>query len=511
MPSNTARIAKNTLMLYFRQILIMLVSLYTVRVVLNTLGAEDYGIYNVVAGVVTMFGFLSNSMASASQRYFSFEIGRNDYEQLEKTFSLSLTIYLFIGLLILLLAETIGLWFVNNKLVIPVARIGAARWIYQFAILSFLLTMITTPYMASVIAHENMSVYAYVSILEATLRLLIVYILQMIAVDKLKLYGLLMFAVTFVNTGIYRFLCAKRYKECGFRFYWNRELFKGIIGFTGWSMFGSLTGIIRNQAVTILLNQFFNPVTVAARGIALQINGAVSSFSQNFSTALQPQIVKTYSAGEKERMFRLIADGARTTWFLLFLFALPLVLEMPFVLALWLKNPPEYTVVFTRLAVIDVLVNSISLPLMTAARAPGKMKLYESVLGSIQICCFVLTWIALILGAPAESSMLVSIGISGVMFFARLLIVRKLISYPLRYFFHKALVPVCAVTAAAAALPVAAYILLKQSLIRFCIVTPASVVSACFWMYVIGLNAAERIQIKRLLRRKLERFHKKYE
>jgi O-antigen/teichoic acid export membrane protein len=269
-------------------------------------------------------------------------------------------------------------------------------------------------------------------------------------------------------------------------------------------MFGSLTTIIRKQAVTILLNQFFNPVIVAARGIALQINSAVSSFSQNFSTALQPQIVKTYSVGEKDRMFWLITNGAKITWFLLFLFALPLVLEMPFVLFLWLKDPPEYTIIFTRLAVIDVLVNSISLPLMTAARASGKVKLYESVLGSIQLCCFLLTWIVLMLGAPAEGSMLVSIGISGVMFFVRLLIVHRLLSYPIRHFLREAIVPVCAVTAAAVILPVAAYMLLKQSLIRFCVVILVSVGSSCFWMYVIGLNTAERIRIKELLMRKLK-------
>jgi Na+-driven multidrug efflux pump len=210
MPSNTARIAKNTLMLYFRQILIMLVSLYTVRVVLNTLGAEEYGIYNVVAGVVTMLGFLSNSMATASQRYFSFEIGRGDFEQLKKIFSVSLTIYILIAVVVIVLGETIGLWFVSNKLVIPLERKTAAHWVYQFVILSFLFTMITTPYMASIIAHENMNVYAYVSIVEVLLRLFIVFVLQLFYADKLIVYGILMFTITFINTGIYRFICTKK-------------------------------------------------------------------------------------------------------------------------------------------------------------------------------------------------------------------------------------------------------------------------------------------------------------
>jgi O-antigen/teichoic acid export membrane protein len=504
MPTNTRRIAKNTLMLYFRQILIMLVSLYTVRVVLETLGAEDYGIYNVVAGVVTMFGFLSGSMATASQRYFSFEIGHGDYEQLERVFSLSFTIYVLIAALALLLAETAGLWFVANKLVLRPERRSAALWVYQSTVISFLFTILTAPYMAMIIAREDMNIYAYVSVVEVVLKLVIVFVLRFLLWDKLQLYGILLCVVTIIVTAVYRFICGRKYKECKFRFYWNRVLFKEITGFTGWNMFGSLTTIIRNQAVTILLNQFFNPVIVAARGIALQVNGAVSSFSQNFSMALQPQIVKTYSAGEKDRMFRLITNGAKITWFLLFLFALPLVLEMPFVLSLWLKDPPEYTVVFTRLALIDVLVNSISFPLMTAAQASGKVKLYETVLGTIQLCCFVLIWIVLMLGSPAEASMLVSIGISGVMFFVRLLIVHRLVSYPLRYFFRGAFVQVCAVTAASVILPAAVYMLLKQSLIRLCVVIPASIVSICFWMYVIGLNTAERTRIKKLLLWKLK-------
>jgi O-antigen/teichoic acid export membrane protein len=503
MSTSTARIAKNTLALYFRQVLIILVSLYTLRGVLETLGAEDYGIYNVAAGVVAMFGFLSGSMAIASQRYFSFEIGRGDYEQLRRVFSLSLSIYVLIIAAVLILAETAGLWFVVNKLIIPLERRNAALWVYQFAIISFLFTVLTVPYMAMIIAHEDMNIYAYVSIVEAVLKLGIVFVLKFIQWDKLKLYALLLCAAAVAVTAIYRSICGKKYRECKFRFYWNKILFKEIAGFTGWSMFGSLTTIVRNQAVTILLNQFFNPVVAAARGISLQVNSAASSFSNNFSSALQPQIVKTYGAGEKDRMFWLISNGAKVTWFLLFLFALPLMMEMPFILSLWLKNPPEYTVIFTRLAIIDVLVNSISFPLMTAARAPGNIRLYESILGSIQICCFIITWIVLLLGAPAESAILVSIGTSAVMFFARLLIVHRLLSYPIRRFVHEALVPVCLVTVSAAIFPGIAYVMMKQSLLRFCIVLPVSVISICFWMYIIGLNKAGRVRIKELFMRKI--------
>jgi O-antigen/teichoic acid export membrane protein len=503
MSSNTTRIAKNTLMLYFRQILIMLVSLYTVRVVLETLGAEDYGIYNVVAGVVTMFGFLSNAMATASQRYFSFELGRGDFEQLKRVFNVSLTIYVMIGVLVLLLAETAGLWFVSDKLVIPPERNNAALWVYQFSIVSFLFTILTMPYMALIIAHEDMTIYAYVSIAEGVLKLVIVFLLQFILLDKLQLYGILLCVVTGINTAIYRTICSIKYKECRFGFYWNKELIREIMSFTGWSMFGALTTVLRNQAVTILLNQFFNPVVTAARGIASQVNSAISSFSSNFSTALQSQIVKSYSTGDKMWMFWLISHGAKAAYFLLFLCALPLILEMPIALSLWLKNPPEYAVLFTRLTIIDVLINSLSLPLMTAARASGRIRIYETVLGSIQIGCFLITWVVLLLGGPAYSVMIVTIGISVVMFIFRLLILRRLISYPLRTFFSEVVIPLCMTTIASVVLPCILYAALKQSLFRFCMVTGTSIISACLWMYILGLNKVERRRLNEMIVRRL--------
>ncbi len=343
MSTTTVRIAKNTLMLYFRQILIMLVSLYTVRVVLETLGAEDYGIYNVVAGVVTMFGFLSTAMATASQRYFSFEIGRGDFEQLRKIFSLSLLVYFLIAILVLLLAETIGLWFVNNKLVISSDRKSAALWVYQISILSFLFTIITTPYMAMIIAREDMNIYAFVSIIETILKLGVVFILRLISWDKLVLYGILMLGVTLIITIIYQTICVKKYQECKFRFYWDNVIFKEITSYTGWNMFGASVGVFKNQMVNIVLNQFFNPVVIASRSIAVSVNTAVSSFSHNFSTAIRPQIIKNYATEQKEIMLSLMFRGIKGTYLLMYLFVLPMIFEAPVILKLWLKNPPAFT------------------------------------------------------------------------------------------------------------------------------------------------------------------------
>ena len=499
MPSNTVRIAKNTLMLYFRQILIMLVSLYTVRVVLETLGAEDYGIYNVVAGVVTMFGFLSGSLASASQRYFSFELGRGDLEQLKKVFSLSLLIYVLIGILVLLLAETIGLWFVNNKLIIPLERKIPALWVYQFSIIFFLFTILTSPYMAMIIAHEDMKIYAYVSIVEVTLKLAIVFVLRFTVWDKLALYGLLILFVAVINTTIYRIICMRKYRECSFLFYWNKDLFKEIVSYSGWNMFGATAGIFKNQIVNILLNQFFNPVIVAARVIATQVDNAAMSFSQNFSTAIRPQIIKSYAAGGNEMTLSLMFRGSKGTYLLMYLFALPLALEMPTVLGLWLRNPPEYAVLFTRLMLVDVLVTSVSYPIMTAAQATGKIIMYQSVVGGILLLNVPFSWIALQMGFPAYSVLIIAIGIALIATIARLLILKKLIDYSIRRFFEIVLLPVFVISIVSAILPVIICYFLEQNLLRLLIVTCVSVISVVVFSYYIGLNREERQKVKEVI------------
>lgn len=502
--SNNKRIAKNTLMLYFRQILIMLVSLYTVRVVLEVLGAEDYGIYNVVAGVVTLFSFLSGAMATASQRYFSFDLGRKDHEQLKKTFSVTLTIYILLIFLVILLAETIGLWFVYTKLVIPADRLVAAKWIYQFSILNFAVTLITTPYMASIIAHENMNVYAYVSIVEAILKLAIVFLLQRLQYDKLVVYGFLLFTVGFINAALYRGYCKKKYEECRFKLIFDKKMFLEICGFTGWSLFGAFTSVVRTQAITILINQFFNPVVVAARAVSTQITNALNVFSSNFNTSLYAPIIKEYAAENKERMFSLIFNGCKMTFFLMWIFALPLCLRMEYVLNLWLKNLPDYVVIFTILSVIEVLIASISLPITTAARAPGKMKEYELILGTLQLSIFVISfvWIRFFNG-QAVVVFYTAIIVNLIMFFVRLIIVRELIKMPLTLFTVKVILPISIICIMSA---IPSYFLscyLPQNFISLVIVVSITIILSSLLMFFIGFNKDIRNKYIQKLRNRL--------
>lgn len=494
-PSIAGRVARNTLVLYFRQILIMAVSLYTVRVVLNVLGAEDYGIYNVVAGVVTMFGFLSGAMATASQRYFSFDIGKGDVEHLKKTFAVTFQIYVLLALVIVLVAESLGLWFVNAKLVIPEARLTAANWIFQAAIVSFLLTLITTPYMASIIAHENMNVYAYASIVEVALKLGIVFLLRVLPYDKLILYGLLLAAVALVNTSIYRFYCRLHYTECKVLFVRDGALFREIISYSGWNLFGAAVGVVKNQVINILLNLHFGTIVNAARGVASQVNSAVVNFGQNFSTALRPQIIKTYAAERKDETMSLVFRGCKFTFFLMYLFALPLCLEMKTILSLWLKNPPECSVCFTQLALVDAVIDSISYPLMTLAQATGKIKLYQGLVGGVLLCNLPVSYIVLKFGVPAYAVMIVAICITYTAFLVRLVIVKHLAQFSMKDFALKTALPCVVVALISAVAPALFALNFSENFLRLCLTTLISLCCTALCVLFVGMNRAERVAV----------------
>ncbi len=493
---NKKRIAKNTFMLYFRQILILLVSLYTVRVVLDVLGAEDYGIYNVVAGVVTMLSFLTGTMSSATQRFFSFALGKNDTDQLKKIFTVNITIYICIAIIAVLLLEIVGLWFVNNHLEIPVERFDAAVFIFHFAVLTFVISILTSPFTAIIIAHEDMHIFAYVSIIEALLRLVVVFVLMYIDVDKLELYGVLLFIVAVINAIIYISIALRKYEECQFKkFYWDKDLLKEISSFTSWTLFGQISTVGRNQGVTILVNQFFNPVVVASRSIALNIGNHIGVFANNFNTSLYPPIIKSYSSGNKNEMFTLIYSGSRLTFFLMWVISLPMILELEMIFSIWLKDTPTDAILFTQLTIVESLILSLSFPLTTAARAPGKMKTYELTLGIIQMLIFVVSWIVLRKGGPAYSVFLVAIIANILMFFVRLFIVRNLIGIPVKGFMTKVAFPVLGIAILSAIPTYLLQQLLPKGLIYSIIVIVFSILVISIAMYYLGLDRDMRRRI----------------
>jgi len=503
------RIARNTLMLYTRQVIILLVSLYTVRIVLNTLGVEDYGIYTVIGGVVALFSFLRGSMASATQRFFSFAIGQNNIDKLRKTFSVNLLIYIGIAIFALLLLETIGIWFIDNQLKVPEGRFDASISVYHYSVFTFVITILTTPFLAIIIAHEDMQIYAYVSIIEVLLKLIIVFLIVFLPFDKLKVYGILIFIVSVLNGGLYIGISFKKYSECQLKkFYWDKALFKEISEFTGWTLFGQLTTVLRNQAVTILLNQIFSPIIVAARAIAINITSKINIFSNNFNVGLYPPIIKAYAEDKKDNMYSLIFNGSKITFFLMWVFALPLLIEMDIILNTWLKTPPEGAIIFTRLALIEVLINSISLPIGTAARAPGRMRSYELVLGSFQILIFFIDLLILKMGGAAYSVFIVAIIINCVMFWVRLLLVNSLIKFPIKLYIKQVILPVSLVIFISSTLSNIINLLLPEKIIYVILSVISSMTITTICMYKFGIDLLMRNKLKEMMINHIKHFQR---
>jgi O-antigen/teichoic acid export membrane protein len=505
---NSKLIAKNTLMLYIRQIFNLLVSLFTVRIVLNALGVEDFGIFNVVAGVVSLWAFLSGTMGSATQRFFSFALGEGDFAKLKKVFSINLLIYVVIAIASLVLLETLGLWFVYAKLNVPQTRFETVLYLYQFSAITFIATIFTTPFRAIIIAHEDMQLYAALSILETCMKLGIALSLKHLPYDKLFAYGLFLLIVSIINAVFYVLICTRKYAECQFRkFYWDEGVLREIVGFTSWTLFGQISNVFRQQAITILLNQTFNPVVVAARAVETKITSHVKVFSTNFNVGIYPPIIKSYAADDKKRMFSLIYGGSKITFFLVWVFALPLIFEAETILRLWLGTLPPGAVLFTRLGLIEVLILSVSLPITTAARAPGKMKLYELTLGSIQIAIFVISWIVLGMGGAAYYIYVVNITANVVMFIIRLGLIRKLINFNIGEYFERVVFPVMLIVLLSAIPSYAVYLYLPNALIYRGLSIVLSILFSSISMYFIGLNKQWRAEIQnRIVHVKLSDF-----
>lgn len=504
--ANNKRLAKNTLLLYFRMILIMLVTFYTSRIVLDKLGIEDFGIYNVVGGVVMMFAFLNSSMTTATQRFLTFELGKEDTGRLEQVFSAALNIHIGIAIIIVLLAETIGLWFLNCKMNIPESRIIAANWVYQFSLLAFCTNIVQVPYNASLIAHEKMNVFAYISILEVFLKLGIAYLLTISKFDRLILYGLLIFLVQFIIRTAYQFYCKRHYAECRFRRFWDKDLYRLMFGFASWNVFGSLAWLFRDQGINILLNLFFGPVVNAARGVMMQVSAGVMGFIMNFQTALNPQITKLYAVGEVDNMEKLVYRGLKYSFILLFFIALPLMLNVDYVLSIWLKEIPDYTSYFIILIMIDALVNNLfGNPLMTSLAATGKIRTYQIVVSFIILLIVPVGYCVLKMGYDAPSVFYVMILFTLISGFIRFLFCVNQIGFSIHRMINIVLIPLFGMVVFA--LPIPLYLRLtifsEQTFFSFLMLCCISVFSVLICTLFIGLKKDERKMLSGFLKKKL--------
>ena len=426
------RIAKNTVFLYFRTFIILLISLYTSRAVLDALGETDYGIYNLVGGIVILFSFMNSAMSAATQRYLNFEIGRNDETKVERVFSMSLTVHFIIAIGVFIAGETLGLWFVMTQLNIPPDRFSAAQWVYQFSLIGCCVNILRIPYNACIIAYERMSFYAYASIIDAILRLAIVYLLVFGTTDRLVFYAFLMFVVISIVNGIYVIYCHHNFEISHYHYFWDKSLFKQLISFSGWSMFGSLANAGIGQGLSILLNIFYGVTLNAALGISHQVHSAISSFVSSFQTAFSPQIVKSYAANQHRDFYTLICRSSRLSYCLVFLFAPAIIFFITPILNVWLTIVPEYTNSFSVTMIILCMIDALSGPLWVSVQATGNIKNYQILLTSIALLNLPLMLILLLAGVSPVWVVGVRVLIGAIIHFVRIGYLGKVLSFPVK-------------------------------------------------------------------------------
>ena len=503
--SNNKRIAKNTLFLYVRMLLMMAVSLYTSRIVLEVLGVTDYGIYNVVGGIVSMLGFLNSSMSNAVQRFLSYEIGKGADGKVAHVFNVALLAHFIIALVVFVILELVGVWYLNNHMVLPPERLPAANWVLQCTIVTTLFSIIQVPYNGIIIAKEDMGIYAYVSIFEAVLKLLIVYMLLMGSFDRLKLYAVLMMVATVVVLMINRIYCIRTYDEAHYKFVRDKVLLKEMTSFASWNMIGEVAWVMTGQGVNMILNIFFGPAINAARGLADQVNAAVMRFVNNFQTALNPQIIKSYSAGEIDDMKSLLYIGTKLSYFVLFLLVLPIIFEMDFILGLWLHDVPEHTTLFCKLILISSLTACVSNLLAQVAKAYGKIRKYQIIVSLFLLLNFPFSYFILVLGASAEMTVVVNIVIQGILLFVRLLLIRPMIALSIKQFVLNVMIPIIGVTGVAVVIPLAWKYYSNLSVTNSLITIIRVLISTIISIVYVGMNKYERMKIKDLIVNKTKR------
>lgn len=508
--NNNKRIAKNAVALYIRMFITMLVGLYTSRVILQALGVEDYGIYNVVGGFVSMFSLISGSLQGSVNRFLTFELGTGNKDKLQTIFSTSCFVMMGLSLLVVIATETIGVWYLYNKMVIPVERLNAAFWVFQLSVLSFVISIINTPYSSSIISHERMDVYAYMSILEVTFKLLICYAVMISPYDKLICYAFLMFGVGVLNQMIYVFFCRRNFAECRLTLVFDRALFKNMFGYAGWNFIGSSAAIFRTQGASLLLNAFGGPIVNAANGVANSISGVVHMFVSNFTQAFNPQITKRYANGEYASLMNLLIYGSKYSYYLMFLLALPVLFNTHFILQLWLGIVPDYSVEFTRWILFFLLSESISRPIITAKNATGRIRNYQIVVGGVLLLMLPISYIGLKCGLSVTFVAFSNALTSFMAFFVRMYMLRgDFPSWSSRLFFKKVFLNVMGVSAVSSVFPMLSYFFFPEGWVNFIITSLFCVASSIVAIVFLGCDVNERAFLYAAIKKvKQKLFHK---
>lgn len=501
------RIAKNTMLLYCRMGLMMIISFFTARITLEALGVVDYGINNVVGGLVAMFSLISNSLSSSIGRFMTFGLGSGDANRLNRIFVTSVNIQIVLSIIIVIAIETIGVWFLANKIIIPAERLIAAHWVLQCATISFVIGLLSTPYNAAIIAHERMDIYAYFSIFDAIARLAIVFSIKYYGGDKLILFATISLIPFLIKQFYYWFFCKKHFVECTYHAIWDKTVFKEMFGFSVWNFIGCTAGLTKDQGVNIAINIFHGPAINAARGIAMQVNGIIGQFIGNFMTALTPQITKEYAIGNLTRMHALIFFGTRFSYYLFLFISLPIFFEVESILYIWLGQVPAHTILFARLAIILSLAEIISNALITAQNANGNIRNYQIVVGGILLMNFPISYILLRLGFFPEITLIVAIIISQICLCARLSFLQYSVKLPVMKFIRKVYFNTIIVTAISAGIPAIFYLEMETGISRFVIVCISSIATTLITIFYIGCDTKERRYAINFIRKKLIKRH----
>lgn len=504
--ADNKRVARNTLYLYIRTFIAIVVSLYTSRKILEALGVDDFGIMNVVGGIITLMAFINGSMSVATQRYLTYELGRGEKGDFNRLFSMAVYIHSIIAVVVLLLAETIGLWFVNTHLNIPEARIGAANWIYQATIMATVLGILQTPYNAAIVSYERMHIYAYIGLGETFAKLLIVLALLIYPYDRLAIWGFAFLALQCIIAIFYRIYCIRRLAGCRVqKNAWDKSLFRSMLGFTGWNMFGTVAWTLKGQGTTVLLNIFGGPVYNAAYGISCQVTGAVRNLISGFQSAVNPQITKTYAAADTAATCRLLCKSSKISYFLMFIVSLPVLFEIDFILGFWLVEVPAYASLFTRLVIIESLFDTLAGPMITSLMATGRIKWYQIVVGSILLLNIPVTYLLLKLGCHIATPLVVSILFMFLGNASRLIFCRNMLGQSVRMYLRDVIVPIVAVSAISIVPTWMVYNHIQPGWLRLISLCVISVAVVGALVFSVGFSKTERTFVINIVRPRLAR------
>lgn len=501
---NNKRIAKNTIMLYFRMFLTLIVGLFTSRVILDALGVEDYGIYNLVGGFVAMFNILRSGLVSATQRFITYDLGKGDIKELNETFSTCVIIYVIISIIVIILAEAIGPWFIENKLVIPNDRMEASYWTFQLSLVMMVFSLISFPYNSLIISHEKMSTFAYISIYEVVAKLALTYVLYISPYDKLIVYSILMCIVQITVPIMYMVYCRKNFEESKICWSINWTKIKEIYSFTGWAMLGGFASVGLTQGLSVLLGMFFNPVVNAARGVAVQVQGIVNSFVSNFQMAVDPQIVKSYARDDCEYMQQLVFSSSKYSFYLLFIIALPLMYVAEQLLSLWLVEVPTDSALFLRLILITTMYDAISNPFAKAIQATGHIRNYQIIFSCLLILIIPVSYIFLKFGAKAYIVFVVHIVLGFIAMWSRIILATRLTMIPLNRFFKEVALPICYVSIGSIIPSSICWYFIPRNIIYVFFIIVISIIVTGISIYFLGFNSSERS----ILRNKLKNIKK---